>query len=344
MGIKKRGLQVVEEGRKEKRRKMDRSVTQQCYKVLRELMTHPAGWVFNQPVDPVKLNIPDYSSVISEPMDLGTVNTKLASYMYSCVEELAADVRLTCSNAMLYNPSYNNVHNMAKEVDDIFNARWRSLEEKWNRGRTIVEQSMSSGSAKNTRNPVQNGDKTSSLQVGLLPKTLMSAEEKQKLWNCAHTNVKQRRMSAEEKQKLRKQILEVSRGKIPPHLQGLFKKIGFERLIEEKIELDVNAFAEEALIELKGIIGSFISARATKTTNGEQQLQRKIIHKRGADSGHRSASASAANVNPPLDLVLSSQQTHSHLLLVLVCLQKDHWDKLVLMLPEGYISLFFFMP
>ena len=87
----------MEEGRKEKRGKMDRSVTQQCYKVLRELMTYPTGWVFNHPVVPVKLNIPDYFSIISEPMGLGTVNTKLANYTYSCNEEFAATDVFQCN-------------------------------------------------------------------------------------------------------------------------------------------------------------------------------------------------------------------------------------------------------
>ena len=80
----------------------------------------------------------------------------------------------------------------------------------------------------------------------------------------------QRRMlglSAEENEKFRQQILEVSRGKIPPHLQGLIKKLGFNRLREEKIELDIDAFAEETLMQLKEIIRSFIGARAAKVSN-----------------------------------------------------------------------------
>ena len=66
---------------------------------------------------------------------------------------------------------------------------------------------------------------------------------------------------------MREQILEVLRGRIPPHLQGLLKKLGFNRLREEKIELDIDAFAEETLMELKGIIRSFIGTRATKASN-----------------------------------------------------------------------------
>ena len=157
---------------------------------------------------------------------------------------------------------------MAKELDDQFDTRWRSLEAKWTRGRTIVEpRCMLRRSANSIRKLAQNGDKASSVRVGLLPKTLTSAKEKQKFWNWGRANVGQRRMSVEEKEKLREQILEVSKGKIPPHLQGLLKKLGFNRLREEKIELDIDAFAEETLMQLKEIIRSFIGARAAKVSN-----------------------------------------------------------------------------
>ncbi|KAE8719877.1 bidirectional sugar transporter SWEET2a-like isoform X1 [Hibiscus syriacus] len=119
-------------GRQEKRRKMDRIMTQQCTTLLNALMKHPAGWVFNQPVDPIALRIPDYFSIIKNPMDLGTIKSKLAKKAYLSVEEFVADIKLTFSNAMLYNPPSNNVHKMAEEMDGFFEVRWKSLEEKWN--------------------------------------------------------------------------------------------------------------------------------------------------------------------------------------------------------------------
>ncbi|KAK8594673.1 hypothetical protein V6N13_015593 [Hibiscus sabdariffa] len=65
-------------------------------------------------------------------MDLGTIKSKLAKKAYLLIEEFLADVKLTFSNAMLYNPPSNNVHKMAEEMDEFFEARWKSLEEKWN--------------------------------------------------------------------------------------------------------------------------------------------------------------------------------------------------------------------
>ncbi|OWM90896.1 hypothetical protein CDL15_Pgr027383 [Punica granatum] len=117
-----------------KRLKIDRAVTQQCTSLLKKLMHHQCGWPFNRPVDPVALNIPDYFSIISKPMDLGTVKSRLEKKLYLGIEEFATDVRLTFSNAMHYNPPGNEVHIMADRLSKIFESGWKVLEAKWNRG------------------------------------------------------------------------------------------------------------------------------------------------------------------------------------------------------------------
>ncbi|KAK9106774.1 hypothetical protein Syun_022785 [Stephania yunnanensis] len=89
---------------------------QKCGALLRKLMNHQIGFLFNQPVKPVALQIPDYFDIISEPIDLGTVKKKLENGLYSSVRDFAADVRLTFSNAMKYNPSTNWVHELAMNL------------------------------------------------------------------------------------------------------------------------------------------------------------------------------------------------------------------------------------
>lgn len=145
---------------KEKRQKMDRSMMVQCLTILKKLMSHQAGWVFNQPVDPVALNIPDYFTVISQPMDLGTVKSKLEKSMYSGIEDFAADIRLTFSNAMLYNPPSNGVHIMAKKLSQIFEMRWKLLEEKCNgEGPKVGSEKSSSGQIKKVIDTAQKCDR-----------------------------------------------------------------------------------------------------------------------------------------------------------------------------------------
>ncbi|KAK3010923.1 hypothetical protein RJ639_011029 [Escallonia herrerae] len=91
-----------------------------CSGILERLRAHPTGWVFSNPVDPIKLDIPDYVSVISRPMDFGTIKTKLEGGIYMSREEFEADVRLTLSNAMSYNPEFNAVHLMARKLSEFF--------------------------------------------------------------------------------------------------------------------------------------------------------------------------------------------------------------------------------
>lgn len=88
--------------------------------LLKGLQSHPHGWVFNSPVDPVELGLPDYFEVIEKPMDLGTVKKLLDNGVYRTLKEVERDVNLTFDNAMLYNPEGSVVWNMASELKDKF--------------------------------------------------------------------------------------------------------------------------------------------------------------------------------------------------------------------------------
>ncbi|KAG8080428.1 hypothetical protein GUJ93_ZPchr0007g5803 [Zizania palustris] len=121
---------------------MNTSKLRQCGNVLKKLMDHEGGWLFHKPVDPVLYGIPDYFDVIRNPMDLGTVKKKLTNKQYSSTDEFAADVRLTFSNAMKYNPPGNDVHNIADQLNRLFDSEWKLLERKW-RDRNLVQQQPS---------------------------------------------------------------------------------------------------------------------------------------------------------------------------------------------------------
>ena len=117
------------------------SKTRVCRNVLGKLMDHPGGWLFHQPVDPVLFGIPDYFDVIRNPMDLGTVKKKLTNKSYFGTDEFAADVRLTFSNAMKYNPPGNQVHSVAEQLNIMFNSEWKSYERKW-RDRNLASEQL----------------------------------------------------------------------------------------------------------------------------------------------------------------------------------------------------------
>ncbi|KAG8099877.1 hypothetical protein GUJ93_ZPchr0013g35431 [Zizania palustris] len=118
---------------------MNTSKSRQCGNVLKKLMDHEGGWLFHKPVDPVLYGIPDYFDVIRNPMDLGTVKKKLTNKQYSSTDQFAADVRLTFSNAMKYNPPGNHVHTIADQMNRVFDSEWKLLERKW-RDRNLVQE------------------------------------------------------------------------------------------------------------------------------------------------------------------------------------------------------------
>lgn len=98
-----------------------------CSEVLKGLQQHQHGWVFNCPVDPVDLGLPDYFEVIKKPMDLGTIQKKLDQAVYHELEEFAGDAKLTFDNAMTYNEEATVVYDMAKELKIKFEADWKKL-------------------------------------------------------------------------------------------------------------------------------------------------------------------------------------------------------------------------
>ena len=98
-----------------------------CMEVLKGLQNHQHGWVFNNPVDPVELGLPDYFEVIKKPMDLGTVQRKIDNGLYHSIEDFQTDVNLTFDNAMQYNEDGSVVHDMAKELKLKFVADYKKL-------------------------------------------------------------------------------------------------------------------------------------------------------------------------------------------------------------------------
>jgi bromodomain-containing factor 1 len=86
-----------------------------CEHVLEEIRgpkNMPHNQVFQQPVDPVALNIPHYRQVIRNPMDLSTISQKLRLGEYGTANEFKKDFDLIISNCLQFNPSGNPVRDM----------------------------------------------------------------------------------------------------------------------------------------------------------------------------------------------------------------------------------------
>ena len=235
------------EGQNERGLKMDVTRIKQCSTVLMTLMSHQFGWVFNQPVDPVKLNIPDYFSIIEYPMDLGTVKDKLERKRYSSTHQFAADVRLTFSNAMAYNPPLNSVHMMAKDLNNIFNTRWKSLESNWRKECPISSQ--------------QSVRKITKKQAITSKQVLRRAP------SCNSNSLSSKSLTVAEKLKLQNSLAKISRRNIPPRLLKFLEKACLIEQSEERINVNIDELDEGTLWELHLIVRSCGDAEPLKVSS-----------------------------------------------------------------------------
>lgn len=79
---------------------------------------------FLTPVDPVALNIPNYNEIVKNPMDLGTIQTKLANNQYENADQFEHDVRLVFTNCYLFNPEGTDVNMMGHRLESVFEKKW----------------------------------------------------------------------------------------------------------------------------------------------------------------------------------------------------------------------------
>eukprot|EP00814_Leptocylindrus_danicus_P010120 CAMPEP_0116031294 /NCGR_PEP_ID=MMETSP0321-20121206/17419_1 /TAXON_ID=163516 /ORGANISM="Leptocylindrus danicus var. danicus, Strain B650" /LENGTH=740 /DNA_ID=CAMNT_0003506373 /DNA_START=49 /DNA_END=2272 /DNA_ORIENTATION=+ len=97
-----------------------------CSVVLCELLDMDVQQWFSFPVDPVALNVPGYFSIITNPMDLTTIKTKLATGDLP-EAEFCRLVRLVYNNAIKFNENPTHpVHSAAKLALEFFDKKFPS--------------------------------------------------------------------------------------------------------------------------------------------------------------------------------------------------------------------------
>ncbi|TBU49725.1 Bromodomain-containing protein [Dichomitus squalens] len=101
-----------------------------CEKILKDLhqkqhyqIAHP----FYEPVDPIKMGIPEYPKIVKKPMDLSTMKRKLDTGDYPTPEKFRDDFRLMVKNCMTFNPPGNPVHEAGKSLQNLFDEKWKNL-------------------------------------------------------------------------------------------------------------------------------------------------------------------------------------------------------------------------
>ena len=99
-----------------------------CKEVLKDIKKQVSSIYFAEPVDHVKLGIPDYPSIVKEPMDFGTISANLEKNYYKSHEMFAEHMRLVFRNAIKYNVRRDNpVHIAARELSDMFEEKYRAM-------------------------------------------------------------------------------------------------------------------------------------------------------------------------------------------------------------------------
>lgn len=86
-----------------------------CERLLGTLKKHPSAGAFLQPVD-----VPGYAEVITDPMDLSTVENKLKAGMYQSSYHFALDVRKIWNNSWKYNQDGTDIYLATTEMSKFF--------------------------------------------------------------------------------------------------------------------------------------------------------------------------------------------------------------------------------
>lgn len=265
--------------------KFSNQMLKNCRALLERLMKHKHGWVFNQPVDTEGLGLHDYFDIIKNPMDLGTVKSRLETNLYKSPKEFAEDVRLTFQNAMTYNPKGQDVYMMAEQLSKIFEEKWPSIEADYMRELRLSMDSevmqtptskkppplRPSGMRKtldrseSTTRPV--GSKTKSVTVSQSGRIPAPKKPKAKDPN-------KREMTYDEKQKLSTSLQNLPSEKLENVVQIIKKRNSSLCQQDDEIEVDIDSVDTETLWELDRFVIYYkksLSKNKRKTELADQE-------------------------------------------------------------------------
>jgi uncharacterized protein (UPF0335 family) len=131
---------------------------QKCSDVLKELSKQLQAAYFREPVDYVKLCIPDYATIVKQPMDFTTIQNNLEKFLYQSHEAFAEHVRLVFKNAITFNQRRDHpVHIAAREMSNRFEEKYRMLVSQLNNAASDFETNFRPGSLGATATGVTTG-------------------------------------------------------------------------------------------------------------------------------------------------------------------------------------------
>ncbi|XP_070009081.1 transcription factor GTE4-like isoform X2 [Nicotiana tabacum] len=279
--------------------KFSNQILKNCRALLERLMKHKHGWVFNQPVDTKGLGLHDYFDIIKNPMDLGTVKSRLDTNCYKSPKDFAEDVRLTFQNAMTYNPKGQDVHMMAEQLSKIFEEKWATIEADYMRELRLTMDSQASlktpkskkppsqplpppgvrrtlDRSESTSNPFDL--KTKSVALPQSGRTPVPKKPKAKDPN-------KREMTYDEKQKLSTSLQNLPSGKLEQVVQIIKKRNSSLCQQDDEIEVDIDSVDTETLWELDRFVTNYKKSlsknkrKAGLADQGESEAEKNVQEK-----------------------------------------------------------------
>lgn len=95
--------------------------------VMKACWRHNFAWPFHEPVNSIKLKLPDYHKIIRQPMDLGTIKKRLENCYYYSAQQCIKDFNIMFQNCYTYNKPGEDVVLMASTIEKIFREKLEDL-------------------------------------------------------------------------------------------------------------------------------------------------------------------------------------------------------------------------
>ncbi|WCJ30926.1 Transcription factor GTE4 [Euphorbia peplus] len=262
-------------------------VFKNCYALLEKLMKHKHGWVFNAPVDVRALGLHDYFTIITHPMDLGTIKAKMTKNWYKSPEEFAEDVRLTFHNALTYNSKGQDVHVMAEMLLQIFEDRWAVIKLEYDRETrfpSAYDLGIPTPTSRKTPLPPHLDMKrildrsefmaypsTDARPKPITPSTRTPAPKKPKA-----KDLNKRDMTYEEKQKLSTNLQSLPSEKLDNIVQIIKKRNSSLSQHDDEIEVDIDSVDAETLWELDRFVTNYKKSLSKNKRKKELAEARRV--------------------------------------------------------------------
>ncbi|CAG7871477.1 unnamed protein product [Brassica rapa] len=221
-------------------------------------------------------------------MDLGTIRSRLREGEYSSPLEFAADVRLTFSNSMAYNPPGNQYHKMARDLSTYFESRWKIIERKI----LVVEP------------PVMSLTSSASLEFEV-PCNVALPRKKTAEVNEGKLRVEPGKlvMTDGEKKKL-SQDLEALGEEFPQNIVDLLREQSgnVDQSGEVEIEIEIDTLSDETLFMVRKLLDEYLRDKK-KSQEKSEPCEMEIVHDSGFSNSPLQPSKCHLLIDEDVDIV-----------------------------------------